>query len=97
MTDPTRHTSLVWRAAAIFAAITSVSLWHQVSHLSTLTAAHNDSLFGIWRIPWVAHQIRTDRRHLFDPNIFFPNRSTFAYSDPALAQAFTDRLSFGSA
>jgi hypothetical protein len=52
---------------------------------------HGDSFFSVWRLAWVAHQIRNDPGRLFDTNIFFPESGTLAYSDamlvPALAVA----------
>jgi hypothetical protein len=40
-----------------------------------------DPLFSIWRIGWVAHQLPRDPVHLYDANIFWPERYTLAYSD----------------
>ena len=30
--------------------------------------------FSTWRLAWIAHALRTDPRHLFDANIFWPER-----------------------
>ena len=43
--------------------------------------------FSVWRLAWVAHQVLADPRHLFDGNIFHPNRDTLAYSDAMLLPA----------
>ena len=40
--------------------------------------------FSIWRLAWIAHQLPADPAHLFDANIFFPDRNTLAYSDAML-------------
>ena len=48
-----------------------------------------DPLFSMWRIGWVAHQIVTDPRHLFDANIFYPEPGTLTYSDAMLLPALT--------
>jgi hypothetical protein len=40
----------------------------------------------MWRLSWVAHALRTDPRHLFDANIFFPELRTLAYSDATMLQ-----------
>ena len=48
---------------------------------------HGDALFSVWRLAWVGHQLRTDPRHLFDANIFYPRRQTLAYSDAVLLPA----------
>ncbi len=50
-----------------------------------------DALFSTWRLAWVAHQLPRDPLHLFDANIFHPDRLTLAFSDamifPALMAA----------
>ncbi len=48
-----------------------------------------DPLFSMWRIGWVAHQIVTDPAHLFDTNIFYPERLTLTLSDPMILPALT--------
>ena len=45
---------------------------------------HGDALFSVWRLAWIGHQIRTDPLHLFEANIFYPERRTLAYSDAVL-------------
>ena len=45
----------------------------------------DDSYFNIWRLAWVAHQLRIEPSTLFDANIFHPARKTLAYSDAMLA------------
>ena len=82
------------RAAGVlagFAVITIALTYPQVLELTSHVGAHYDSLFGVWRIAWIAHQLRTDPRHLFDANIFYPEQNTLAYSDalmlPGLAAA----------
>jgi hypothetical protein len=40
-----------------------------------------------WILAWVAHQSITDPLHLFDANIFFPERGTLAYSDHLFVQS----------
>ena len=48
-----------------------------------------DPLFSMWRIGWVVHQIVTDPAHLFDANIFYPERLTLTLSDPMILPALT--------
>jgi hypothetical protein len=48
-----------------------------------------DPLFSMWRIGWVTHQIVTDPLHLFDTNIFYPERLTLTLSDPMILPALT--------
>lgn len=46
-----------------------------------------DPLFSMWRIGWVNHQLATDPAHLFDANIFYPERLTLTLSDPMILPA----------
>jgi len=40
----------------------------------------------MWRLAWIAHALRTNPRHLFDANIFYPEVRTLAYSDATLLE-----------
>ena len=44
----------------------------------------DDAFFNIWRLSWLAHQLVHQPTALFDANIFYPARHTFAYSDAML-------------
>jgi len=46
-----------------------------------------DAVLNEWILSWVAHQAVTDPLHLFDANIFYPERRTLAYSEHMLPQA----------
>jgi hypothetical protein len=67
-----------------FTVLTIVLTYPQARHLTTHVSSHFDSLFSVWRLAWVAHQLATDPLHLFDANIFFPAPRTLAYSDAML-------------
>ncbi len=54
--------------------------WPQALHLSTRIAGHDDGLFSIWRLAWIAHALPRGS-HLFDANIFYPHTRTLAFSD----------------
>lgn len=69
-----------------FVAFTLVLLHEQVWNLGSVPDL-GDPLFSMWRMGWVAHQIVADPRHLFDANIFFPDRGTLTYSDAMLLAA----------
>jgi hypothetical protein len=58
----------------------------QVARLDSVPD-HGDPLLSIWRLAWVAHQLPRDPFHLFDANIFYPERLTFTYSDAAVVPA----------
>ena len=81
-----------WRRAALAAlgigAALAVLLHDQVWDLYAVPDL-GDPLFSIWRVGWVAHQIVTDPAHLFDGNIFYPERLTLTLSDPVILPALT--------
>lgn len=68
-------------------AATVVFTWPQVARLGNAAPAHIDSTFNVWRVSWVAHQLPRDPARLFDANIFYPVKRTFALSDPILVPA----------
>jgi hypothetical protein len=68
-------------ALALLIALTILLTWPQALHLGTQVAAHDDPLFSIWRLAWVAHSLPMDPQHVFDANIFHPHLRTLAYSD----------------
>jgi hypothetical protein len=74
-----------------FALLTAFMTYPQVLSLTTTVADHDDPLLSIWRLGWVAHQLPRDVLHLFDGNIFHPERRTLAFTDamllPAIAAA----------
>jgi hypothetical protein len=43
-----------------------------------------DGQFSIWNVAWVARTLVVDPLHVFDANIFYPNRGTLAYSESNL-------------
>ena len=72
----------------LFAGLTAVMTFPQVRHLdSGVSPDIGDPLLSTWRLSWVAHQITRDPVHLFDANIFYPARHTFAFSDAMLVPA----------
>lgn len=40
-----------------------------------------DPLFISWNLSWNVHKLFSDPIHLFDTNIFYPNKNTLAYSE----------------
>ena len=58
--------------------------WPMALHLTTRVPGHDDPLFSMWRLAWVAHALPHEPRHLFDANIFYPHLRTLAYSDAML-------------
>lgn len=67
-------------AALLMGGLTAAMLWPQVRQLDAIPE-HHDPLFSMWRLAWVAHQLPRDSLHLYDANIFWPERATLANSD----------------
>lgn len=74
-------------AAVWFAALTAAVTWPQVRHLSDGVSDIGDPLLNTWALAWVAHQLPYAPAHVFDANIFHPERGTLAYSETLLAPA----------
>ena len=75
-------------ALAVFALLAVVHTWPLASnpaHLSRNDTA--DTLLNTWTLAWVDHQVVHDPRHLFDANIFHPDRYTLAYSEAMFVQS----------
>lgn len=69
-----------------FSVLAVALTWPQVRHLDSVPDM-GDPLFSIWRIAWVSHQIVRNPLHLFDGNMFYPERLTLTYSDSVLVPA----------
>jgi hypothetical protein len=46
-----------------------------------------DALLNAWTLSWDLHQLGRDPLHLFDANIFFPDKGTLAYSENLVTAA----------
>ena len=75
------------RVIAGFVGLTLLLTYPQIRLMSSHMAEHYDTLFSVWRLAWIAHQLPLDPSHLFDANIFYPERHTLAYSDALLLPA----------
>ena len=53
-------------------------------HPSALARLDGDGQFSLWNIGWVAHALTTDPLNVWNANIFFPSRTTLAYSEANL-------------
>ena len=74
-------------AALIFIALALANAHPLALAPAGTIGAHGDAYFSVWRLAWVAHQIRTGAADVFDANIFFPESKTLAYSDAMLLPA----------
>jgi hypothetical protein len=65
--------------AATLAITLTYPLAFKLTHVGRLNTG--DGQFSLWNVSWVAHALTTNPRTLFDANIFYPHRSTLAYSE----------------
>jgi hypothetical protein len=69
----------------LFAVLTAVLTYPQVTGLRDTVHDDGDPLLNAWALAWVAHQLPRAPAHLFDANIFYPERHTLAYSETLVA------------
>ncbi|MCX6537468.1 MAG: hypothetical protein NT151_00835 [Acidobacteria bacterium] len=67
----------------VFWVLTLIMTYPQGTSMMTVRDP-GDPYFTVWRLSWVAHQLPRDPLHLFDANIFYPERFTLAFSDAML-------------
>ncbi len=68
--------------AAVSAMLTVALTWPLARHLGSVGRIDNsDGQFSIWNVAWVARTLVVDPLHVFDANIFYPHRTTLAYSE----------------
>ena len=79
---PARRRRFVWMSLAVFVVLAVLHTWPLALSPNTLSRNDNlDTVLHEWTLAWLAHQIVRDPIHLFDANIFYPERLTLAYSD----------------
>jgi len=78
-----------WLAAlALFILLAVVHTWPIAAAPGRLGRnSQPDTKLNQWTMAWVAHQIVRDPVHLFDANIFYPERHTLAFSEHLLVQS----------
>jgi hypothetical protein len=78
-----------WRVpAALCLLLAIVHTWPLITDPGTLSRNDNaDAQLNEWIMAWVAHQLPRSPAHLFDANIFYPERDTLAYSEPLIVPA----------
>ncbi|HZP48485.1 MAG TPA: hypothetical protein VFB07_08125 [Vicinamibacterales bacterium] len=74
-------------AFVVFVALTAALNFPQVLHLRDGVHDDGDPLLNAWALSWVVHQLPRAPAHLFDANIFYPERRTLAYSETLLLPA----------
>jgi len=65
----------------LFTALTAVMTYPQIFRMTDGVHDDGDPLLVTWVLAWVAHQLPRAPAHLFDANIFYPERNTLAYSE----------------
>ena len=75
-------------SVVLFALLAVAHTWPLATDPAHLSRNDNaDTVLNEWTIAWVAHQAPRDPMHLFDANIFYPDRNTLAYSEHLLVPA----------
>ncbi|HEY3384047.1 MAG TPA: hypothetical protein VGK32_19965 [Vicinamibacterales bacterium] len=73
---------------ALFVLLAVAHTWPLASAPNTWCRNDNgDAGLNEWALAWVAHQVVRDPVHLFDANIFYPERRTLAFSEHLLPEA----------
>ncbi len=86
--QPVRLAARPFTAFVAFALLAVVHTWPLATNPAHLSRNDNaDTLLNTWTLAWVNHQILHDPRHLFDANIFYPERYTLAYSEAMFVQS----------
>jgi hypothetical protein len=73
-----------WLIASGVMAISTAWLLRDQLVILTGVLDRGDPYFSMWRLAWIAHQLKTDPLQLWNANIFYPAANTFAYSDATL-------------
>jgi hypothetical protein len=71
-------------SATVIVLAVVVSTWPQAVRLASVND-FGDPLLNSWAMAWVAHALVSQPAHVFDANIFHPERHTLAYSETLLA------------
>jgi hypothetical protein len=70
---------LVLAAAAVLTAVLTYPTAFRLGQVGRVD--NGDGKLSIWNVAWVARTLVIDPLHVFDANIFYPNRGTLAYSE----------------
>ena len=76
-----------WLALVLFAVLAIAHTWPLASAPGRYSRNDNmDTQLNEWTMAWVAHQVVHDPVHLFDANIFYPEKRTLAFSEHLFVQ-----------
>jgi hypothetical protein len=73
---------LVVLAASLLTALFTYPIAFRLGRVGRID--NGDGQLSIWNVAWVARTLAVDPRHVFDANIFYPNKGTLAYSESNL-------------
>ena len=74
-------------ALGVFVLLAVVHTWPLARNPAHLSRNDNgDTLLNTWAIAWVAHQLPRDPVHLFDANMFYPERRSLVYTEAMIVQ-----------
>ena len=77
-----RHWAVIGLTAVV---LVVVNTWPLAPRLDEIGRADSyDGQYGLWQAAWVSRALVTDPLHLYDANIFYPHRTTLAFSEPTL-------------
>jgi hypothetical protein len=83
-----RRSRAPWLALGLFILLAVAHTWPLASAPGRLGRNFQaDTQLNAWTMAWVAHQIVHDPLHLFDANIFYPERHTLAFSEHLFVQS----------
>jgi hypothetical protein len=68
----------------VFTVLTAVMTYPQVVHLRNGVHDEGDPLLGAWIFAWVAHQLPRAPAHIFDANMYYPERRALALQETML-------------
>lgn len=61
--------------------------WPLAAQIATAVNDFGDPLLNAWALAWIVHALPASPAHLFDANIFFPERGALAFSETLLLPA----------
>lgn len=77
-----RELAAVTIGSTLLTVVVTYPIAFKMTHAGRIDNA--DGRFSVWNVAWVARTLVKDPRHVFDANIFYPHRSTLAYSEANL-------------
>lgn len=81
-----RELALIGLAGLVLAILMTWPLTAGITRVGRTAPTDADGQYSIWNVAWVAHVLVVNPAHLYDANIFFPHRTTLAYSEANLLE-----------